>query len=116
MKNLFVSYEIAKLLKDKQFPNNTGSCLAAWENTENGQWLHFGSHPIGLLQAPLYQQVVDWFREKHKLILSAHPTTNGKYCSIIYRYPNNEIFQSIERFENYYDALNKTINVSINLI
>lgn len=66
---LFVPYEMALELKEKGYPNHTGSCLAAWEKTENAEWLHFGSHPVGLLQAPLYQEAVDWLRDKHDIII-----------------------------------------------
>jgi hypothetical protein len=66
--------------------------------------------------APQQYQVVDWLREKHKLLINILPTTFGKYCIVIYRYPNNEVYQSIEVFETYYEALNNAIKQALDLI
>ena len=71
MKNLFVSYEIAILLKEKGFNE---PCFA-WYYLPEGNLMGLGSQEAlkfknkgskkHFCSAPLYQQVVDWFREKH---------------------------------------------------
>lgn len=69
MKHLFVPYEIALLAKEKGFDE---PCLAIYENKE----LHTWRVADTLVQqkdlansdsivAPLYQQLIDWFREKN---------------------------------------------------
>lgn len=83
MKNLFVPYEIAKQLKEKGFDepcicvykkgvkktvypvlsNEPSYPFKTVKNTQTGS-LHFSS--------PLYQQVIDWFEEKHNIIILLH--------------------------------------------
>lgn len=68
MKELFVNYEIAKQLKEKGFAEE---CLAYYhiafgltvERKVKENLSGTGTETL----APLYQQVVDWFREKHKI-------------------------------------------------
>ncbi len=70
MQKLFLSYDLSLLAKQKGFPQNTGSCLAAWEETENGRWFHCGgAYPVGLLAAPLYQQVAEWLFKEHNIFI-----------------------------------------------
>lgn len=75
MKHLFVPYEIALKLKEKGFDE---PCFGYFiENSPNyvyhdtihsNVWNNFtgATQPesIDKLKAPLYQQVIDWFREK----------------------------------------------------
>lgn len=81
MKKLFVSYEIAKLLKEKGFNE---SCIAYYETKVTLNFLdtHFGAiiptNKDGFgVDAPLFQQVIDWFREKHniRIVDSLHTNT-----------------------------------------
>ena len=65
--HLFVSYDHAVELNKLGYHDNTGSSLAAWEDLPKGRFLHFGAHPVGLIQAPLYQQAFDFLREKFKM-------------------------------------------------
>ena len=113
---LFIPYELAVIAKEKGFPNHTGSCLAAWEDNKKSRWLHFGSYPIGLLQAPLYQQIVDWFRDKHNLHICITPPDNiWKY--IVYIKPFGFVDQNGGTgFRTYYEALNKAISEAFKLI
>jgi hypothetical protein len=79
MKHLFVPYEIALILKEKSFDENCFAwyhCPTTYENEElNKYTLKIDRPPLNLFKngggtlliAPLYQQVIDWFREKHKL-------------------------------------------------
>ena len=89
MKEQFVTYEIALKLKELDFDEE---CFSAY--TESGNLMDIGDYSnddkIGELDghsyyifclAPLYQQVIDWFREKHKINIIIMP------CVI----PSNEI-------------------------
>ena len=73
MKEQFVTYEIALKLKELDFDEE---CFSAY--TESGNLMDIGDYSnddkIGELDghsyyifclAPLYQQVIDWFRDKH---------------------------------------------------
>lgn len=80
MKHLFVPYELAILAKEKGFNE---PCLASYLNTKlrwhtdglnnSDQWLGKS------ITAPLYQQLVDWFREKHNIHVLPKLLSNG-YC------------------------------------
>jgi hypothetical protein len=84
MKHLFVPYELALLAKEKGFPQNVGSGLAAYDKTQDGTvWLHTGgAYPVGLLVAPLYQQLVDWFESK-KILINVERNPYGKWTGVI---------------------------------
>lgn len=86
MKHLFVSYEIAKLLKEKGFDEN---CLYYYyvdnelsSMNEDGKplWMnHNNSIFSTCYSAPLKQQVIDWFRDKHKTQLFLDYTYNDGF-------------------------------------
>lgn len=60
--------------------------------------------------APTHQQVVDWFREKHNLLLVADAYHSG-YGYTINKERKKEIFMG-----GYYEALNKAIEEAFKLI
>lgn len=126
MKHLFVPYELALLAKEKGFPQHIGSGLAAYDKTEDGtEWLHTGgAYPVGLLVAPLYQQLIDWFREKHLIIIT--PLLYSEKHAYISPDPNF-IFEfaisdhvngnsSIAKNKDYYESFNKALTEAFKLI
>jgi hypothetical protein len=60
----FVTYEIAEKLKGKTFINQ---CFGGWD--ENKKWYYHPDSDI-VLDAPLWQEAIEWFLVKHKLYLS----------------------------------------------
>lgn len=122
MKHLFLPYKLAVIAKGKGFDE---PCLKYYyiecENILYSQE-DLDSEPPHKVQnkfigAPLYQQIVDWLIINKELYPVVFPTTNKKmYCAVLYRTPNNEIYQSIERFDNYYKALNRLIEEAFRLI
>ena len=84
MKHLFVSYELALKLKEKGFDE---PCFAHYQNSKgfipqrailaSSSMLYYQQENINpsnqygdqFCTAPLYQQVVDWFREKHDIVV-----------------------------------------------
>lgn len=76
MKEQFVTYEIAKLLKEKGFNEY---CLAYYEIGKNTiQYVRETENPWKnsnidnwMFVAPLWQQVIYWLEEKHKIEYSA---------------------------------------------
>ena len=80
MKNQFASYEIASKLKELDFDEE---CIAwyylpANATNKNDYILALDSetpeNQIVYIKAPLWQQVIDWFREKHKIDIYPEPT------------------------------------------
>ena len=83
MKNQICSYEIAKQLKELEFDEE---CLASYHNTkiigyEKESWLVLNEDSDQFLEstfickAPLWQQVIDWFREKQNICINIEPIT-----------------------------------------
>jgi hypothetical protein len=141
MNHLFVSYEIALLAKQKEYDE---PCLGYY--THNEKLCRFGStsNAVDIITethqglyysyvlAPLYQQLVDWFRVKHNIqIQQAMPipkeavvAANGKldhisqrYVFYIYNeYANPRIVGKDQRSDDYYEALKKAIEEAFKLI
>jgi len=86
MKHLFVPYELALKLKEKGFDEECFGNYDCWSKKEPAR-LMTNIYPYFLGQeyakrfdktcilAPLYQQVIDWFREKNIQIIEL-PTQN----------------------------------------
>ena len=81
MKDQFVPYEIAKLLKHNGF-NELCFGWWCWVNGNyaqhydykitNQELIELNNHPNNC-SSPLYQQVVDWFRDKHSIYIAVLP-------------------------------------------
>ena len=142
MKHLFVPYELALKLKEKGFDE---PCFGAYFNSvitpdEFELNLDLGMQHdyflnINLLNnacaAPLYQQLIDWFREKHNThieirvtktwdadhwlcyVLKIIPRVLG-YSGIKYEY--DSVYDPNINKMTYYQCLNKAIEEAINFI
>lgn len=136
MKHLFVSYELAIKLKEKGFDepcfmyeNDSERSLY---NYEYDIFLNDKQNLSSFIKIPLYQQVVDWFREKHNIHININPQAdstkdsgfkpNGKYCGTIDDVTigkemfNTDTIQLIPVGDNYYSALNNAIEEALKLI
>ncbi len=127
MKHLFVPYEIALLAKEKGFNEE---CLAKYDNYPNHgiDFIWEEKYPetyitkdvlqTSELLAPLYQQLVDWFREKEIYITiecdydksagynrGFTPVVNGTYH-----------FYDGDCFIEYYNAVSIAITEAFKLI
>lgn len=89
MEKLFVPYELAEKLKEKGFDEicfgfyNCISMSTQGKHTlkyfkENNLYNNSMFHPAQVC-APMYQQAVDWFRDKHDILISIEPTFAPKY-------------------------------------
>ena len=79
MKKEFVPFEIAKDLRDLGFDK---SCLMYYDIQSKELFLNdLGKNSVNLpellLPAPLWQQVIDWFREKHNIQIYPHHCEDG---------------------------------------
>lgn len=129
MEKLFVSYEIAKQLKDKGFDNVP--CLAVYNfkkeielDSRETQYYAQKGHKDGIL-APLYQQVIDWLDTKNICFDILHTTSKYYECTVftnvgictdglISSRIGNRVYACCEK--NRLDAIKKCIEEALNLI
>lgn len=116
MKKLFVPYDIALTLKEKgfneqclDFYSNENNCLF-YNDKINEDNIHIGQG----LAAPIYQQVVDWFREKHNIIINID--YDSKEYFYIFTFINNDDIRVLDRLSSYYNAYEKAIKEALKLI
>lgn len=131
MKHLFVPYELALKLKEKGFDeecfyrynhNGSGSPNPKWDGklVNNRKWERFADYD-DCIAAPLYQQVVDWFREKYSIEIEIASTMEGGYYYYIFtNTEDEERFEDLEYTEKkkltYYEALTKAIEEAFTLL
>jgi len=151
MKNLFVPYEIALQLKEKGFDEECLACFTSKISDNNFNqfwyseqiWDNSDLHPnprlcrnsdfgnINSCTAPLWQQAVDWFREKHeieiqqvcRIPLKAIEAAQGrldhlkhKYIFVLYRETANPTISRDIRGNDFYEVLTKAIEEALKLI
>jgi len=129
MKQLFVSYGIAKLLKEKGFNE---PCIAYYGtvllqfywNTPNDKFCrnneqYFTGENNQNAIAPLYQQVIDWFESKNIYITIELADTfdNVKLKSVVSQYKDSRL-HSIYRsgYGEKYSVLSEAIKEAIKLL
>jgi hypothetical protein len=129
MNNLFVTYEIAKLLKEKGF-NEPCICQYMIQDSTSemsspkvinlvplvtSKEITVGILPKQVelnLCAPLYQQVVDWFREKHKINFNVI----GGFHDFSISIKLTGTVESKSFYGSYYEVLKKAIEEALKLI
>ena len=129
----FIPYETGfpKLLKEKGFAE---TCLAYYPNTidglcfiknknRQGEYADVGGFPQKACSAPTYNQVKDWFKDKHHIKIDVcHAESNGTYRITLWRWNfDNQIgkwerFGFISSYEDWYIAANKAIEEALKLI
>lgn len=121
LKNLFVPYELALKLKEKGFNK---PCLGYHNIAYGDDSLgfsrgsgHLNSKDKIFPSAPIYQQVVDWFREKHEIELWVSAElgyTKTTYTS--HRTGDRISSWHKSAFKTHNEALNDLIEDSLKLI
>lgn len=131
MRNFFIPYEIACKLRRKGFDEE---CFGRFVNGEllnykdnNSDSYHWSCE---IINAPSYQEVVDWFRNKGYAICVIEKYHNEP-ISYEYqilnlniplddrKYHNKEFFYEsspFDYFKTYHEALNKAIEEALKLI
>ena len=114
MKHLFVPYILALLAKEKGFNED---CLMFYYHQELNSDNIFKQYPEHCVDAPLYQQLIDWFRGKHNIIITIQQAEARIRAICFYGFIND--CRSIdsgqfktEAYLDYYEALNKAIEES----
>ena len=137
MENEFVTYEIAKLLKELNFDE---PCLAWYYfNEENSSyalnsfkqdygdkfdWWKYSELDsdvyVDHLMAPFWQQVINWLREEYKLIVSINIMSDLSYYSLLINIDEDKLNlsnQSQNRgFITYEEALEDGLFEALKLI
>lgn len=124
MKHLFVIENIAQLARDKGFNE---ICLAAYgaENDDDNSFQIWeegiDNNASSHLAAPTYQQLIDWFREKHCIhICPKHHITSQTYGFVITGKYKGDIMERLidhtfGKYE-YYEMLNIIFKEAFKLI
>ena len=131
IKEQFVTYEIALKLKELGFDKD---CFASICTSHPNELIPYRGYPIEgnedthfstinnltvsnmWIAVPLWQQVIDWFREKYKINCVVGYTDDDKeeFMAIIDR-PNQDIDYNMNPTESYYEAREQTILKAIEL-
>jgi hypothetical protein len=123
MNKLFTEYKLALALSELGFSLR---CLATIDQTE---FIHIngtrqsprGSMMYDIIPCPLYQQVTDWLRDEHGIIIVVMPFLLEDN-TITYEYTNytdkdqNEMDHGDGPYEDYYDALKASIKSALSCI
>lgn len=120
IKKLFVSYEIAKQMKEKGFDEE---CLAYYFDIcfylcdiKNAEITTHRMLDL-VVKAPAFQQCVDWFREKHIHITVLRQSIGGNYSIKIQDENTMQVYINFDkRHKIYYEALDKAIKEALKLI
>jgi hypothetical protein len=114
---LFVPYNLAVIAKEKGFDE---ACISwYWDDIGLYNGLQFGNHnkDVNRVSAPLYQQLIDWLREKHSLNIPIYYSlANGKYNSYSYCSLDEERETDVVYDTDYYSCLNKALEEVFKLI
>ena len=115
MKEQFVTYEIALKLKEKGFNEN---CMYPFVNMMIDtsyvnfiDWNEKYKKHNGLCAAPLWQQVIDWFREKHFIDIMIRQTQ--KDGTAYYKITKIETEDKIKGYSNFCKTVNIARQVAI---
>lgn len=114
MEHLFVPYDIAKLAQENNFDED---CLAHY--TLFGRQLNVrqtGSTYQGVILAPLYQQIVDWFRKEYDIFIGQDINYLDEDRNEICFMYDNKIGQGYIYNKDYYKAFNEIIEEAFKLI
>jgi len=130
MKELFIPYELALLAKLKGFDKK---CFGFFKHENNQLRVESTNDSIAraYVIAPIYQQITDWFRDIHGIHVNADLLPNVKkyratfvplsftpksFTSHKEYYKEREKFSTINKFDDYYEALNEAIKEAFKLI
>ena len=121
MNHLFVSYELALKLKEKGFDDE---CLG-WIETDGYIFLptfvrlvkNTNCHGSNCA-VPTYQQVVDWLREKHdiNIIIDTNVSKSAMWYYALIKIETNIPTVNNNSYTTYYDALDKAIEETLELV
>ncbi|MES3018172.1 MAG: hypothetical protein V4721_10345 [Bacteroidota bacterium] len=126
MKHLFLPYPLALIAKEKGFNE---PCLTSFHKNgdlakipvNEGEVFYMSNKEFDYLgcsgiSAPLYQQIVDWFRERHKVLIEVCHSFDGGNLTYQYSVIQRKTIGSEYTSTVYYEALDKAIEEAFKLI
>ncbi len=134
MKHLFVPYYICVLAKNKGFKEkvfskydtNTDDLFLSITNIdynvdedfiEEGELENFNSGKSSYISAPLYQQLIDWFREKHNIhIYTGHIGHTNSWSAAVEETNRAGGTFWTRHYDDYYEAVNQALEEAFKLI
>lgn len=126
MKRLFVPYKLASQLKEKGFNEKCFTWYLNKKLEEDSTKFFFFTHSYRshegsknvpaekFVSAPLYQQVIDWFRKRHIRIVESPTSFDGSWLIILDTKAPNKLKKNYE-FQGFL-SLDKTIEEALKLI
>lgn len=126
MNKLFVPYYIAVKLRKKGFNEDCLAYYLVGVGPDNRIALEIGIDNdletlIERVPAPLYQQVIDWFREKHKIFIEISPIDS--WDNWVFRVYLEDIMSPFysnpwngEEYDSYHKAMIESINEALNYV
>lgn len=113
MKHLFVLVNLAILAKNKGFNEK---CLAHYDLSNRFVLETLEFKGSGEIDAPLYQQLIDWFREKHSIHIRIDQVSKEEeYSPFIFLERSSMDWTSVWKGD-YYQALDKALEEVFKLI
>lgn len=115
MKQLFTTYTMAITLKGKGFDEpcfryfnsrNSSEHFSKDEETNNTKLASTLNHDW--IALPTYQQVVDWFREKHFIYIHTSLDSYREPYKLVPQIQKMELTRSYVEFEKYYGHFDNT--------
>ncbi len=127
VENLFISYEIAKKLKEIGYDE---PCIAWYLPNKKIQFGLSDDDGIdtfknsestchnSLISAPSWQQCIDWLRDNHKIIPLPQVCSNGTYlCRVVKNeYPDYDLDINNSYHNTFYEAFESSILKALDLI
>jgi hypothetical protein len=111
MKNLFVPYEIALALKKRKFNQ---PCFGSYENKKLKIGGYVGFEGYHYVDAPIYQQVVDWLMDEHFIFIKVNcETWLHTFNATI---ENADGIIETKDTNDYYEAFNDAIKGALKII
>lgn len=115
MKKLFVPYSIAIKLKEKGFNEE---CFMWWYSptqiSDDLIFRQYKSEP-DFCEAPTHQQVTDWLREKHSIVVEVRIDGKLGYLPFVFK-DEDDFLKETPYYIDYYEALITAIEESLKLI
>ena len=129
IKRCFLNFKLSLLAKEKGFAKEIPEEFISFYSMEDKDFdgpgsLAYGVSTDEILIAPMYEQILDWFRENHKLEISSLLTAENKRFPFIEKIPkngfdfevNNDYLGKGITYDSYYEALDKALIEAFKLI
>ena len=124
MKQLFVPQDIALMAKEKGFDEE---CISFYSNgvlnisrIESFDWCIVNSEMekqgLNYVSAPLYQQLVDWFRNKHGIVIWIETAPYAHTFNFRFYIETSDNRQEGHKSKDYYKVYNEALIEGFKLI